>query len=134
MCHNEAMTIAEAPKRVLTRLEEERNIWMATTRPDGRPHLTPIWFIWHNSLIYICVKPTSVKARNLAKNPATALSLEDGSDVVICEGTAELMPAPWSAELKAKFKAKYDWDIDTDKEYGHVLAITPKKWLSWSPD
>ena len=128
------MTIAEAPAGAHTRLEKERNIWMATTRPDGRPHLTPIWFIWHEGLIYICIQPTSVKARNLAHNPGAALSLEDGSNVVICEGRAEHIPAPWADALKAKFKAKYDWDIDTDKEYGHVLAITPKKWLSWSPD
>ena len=123
------MIPAKAPARLL----QERNIWLATTRPDGRPHLTPIWFIWQEQKIYICMKPDSVKARNLAANSAVALSLEDGSDVTICEGTAEFVPAPWTPELIAAFKSKYDWQIDTDKEYGHVIAISPKKWLSWEP-
>ena len=30
----------------LQRLETEAIIWLATVRSDGRPHLTPIWFVW----------------------------------------------------------------------------------------
>ena len=27
----------------LERLEKARNYWVATTRPDGRPHTVPVW-------------------------------------------------------------------------------------------
>lgn len=29
--------------RVVERLEREWNFWLSTTRPDGRPHVTPLW-------------------------------------------------------------------------------------------
>ena len=28
------------------RLRTEANVWLATMRPDGRPHVSPIWFVW----------------------------------------------------------------------------------------
>ena len=116
------------------RLNEERNIWMATVRPDGRPHLVPIWFVWLNNLIYIGMEPGSVKANNLAKNPKIALSLEDGSDVVICEGTAVTLHQPYSDELLALFKSKYGWDMIGDPVHNLFFEITPNKWLGWESE
>ncbi len=115
----------------LKRLETERNIWVATVRADTRPHLVPVWFAWHNEKVYFCIQCESVKARNLQKNPQIALSLEDGSKVVICEGTTTLIPSPWSEEIAAIFQKKYDWNIYTDEEYNCLLEVTPKKWLTW---
>lgn len=114
------------------RLQTERNIWMATVRSDGRPHLVPVWFVWQNGRFYIGMQPASVKARNLAHNPHIALSLEDGTNVVICEGTAVVIPTPYPPAIINQFKAKYDWDISTDREYGHLIGITPAKWLTWT--
>ena len=115
----------------LTRLETERNIWLATVRANGRPHLVPLWFAWHDSLIYICIKPDSVKARNLQQNPLVSLSLEDGSNVVICEGETAVTPTPYPPTVIAIFQQKYNWNITTDTDYTQLIAITPHKWLSW---
>lgn len=115
----------------LARLEDERNIWMATMRPDGRPHLVPVWFVWHDEKITICIQPNSVKAKNLVQNANIALSLEDGSNVVICEGSAETVTPPYHPTILAEFKRKYDWDITTDADYRLVLTIIPTKWLVW---
>lgn len=114
-----------------SRLEKEANIWVATVRPDGRPHLTPVWFAWHDSRLYICIQPDGVKARNLGQNPAISLALENGSSPIICEGRAAAVPPPYPPELVAAFKAKYDWDISTDSEYNYLVEITPLKWLAW---
>ena len=32
------------PSKVHHRSETEANIWFATVRADGRPHLVPVWF------------------------------------------------------------------------------------------
>ena len=114
-----------------SRLEEERNIWFATMRPDGRPHLVPLWFAWHNNLIYVCIQPNSVKAHNLQQNPRVSLSLEDGSNVVICEGETAVIPTPYPSPVIAIFQKKYDWNITTDADYTQLIAITPHKWLTW---
>ena len=113
------------------RLETERNIWFTTVRPDGRPHMVPIWFAWYDSKLYGCIKPDSVKAKNLVNNPNVALSLEDGSSVVICEGTATSVTKPWPADIQAIFKQKYDWDISTSADYSMLVEVTPQKWLTW---
>ncbi|MDG4794291.1 pyridoxamine 5'-phosphate oxidase family protein [Micromonospora sp. WMMD1082] len=31
---------------VLARLEGERVGWLCTLRPDGSPHLTPVWLLY----------------------------------------------------------------------------------------
>lgn len=103
------------------RLETARNIWLATVRPDGRPHLVPIWFVRVAGRWYICTGPASVKARNLQANPRVALALEDGDQPYVVEGRARLV-AP-SPAVAAAFQAKFDWDITADAEYGAVFEI-----------
>jgi hypothetical protein len=50
---------------------------------------------------------------------------------VICEGTAEPVPAPWPAEIVATFNQKYDWDISTEEQYILLIQVTAVKWLTW---
>ncbi|MEI6136703.1 MAG: pyridoxamine 5'-phosphate oxidase family protein [Chloroflexota bacterium] len=33
-------------ERALARLRTAMNYWIATTRPDGRPHAAPVWGVW----------------------------------------------------------------------------------------
>jgi nitroimidazol reductase NimA-like FMN-containing flavoprotein (pyridoxamine 5'-phosphate oxidase superfamily) len=114
------------------RLASEANIWLATTRSDGRPHLVPIWFVWHDEQFYILTILSSVKARNLLANSRASLALENGSQPLIAECTARLMEAPYSSELVQAFLRKYDWDITKDGEYNAMFALTPLKWLTWN--
>jgi PPOX class probable F420-dependent enzyme len=115
----------------LKRLDTEKNLWVATVRPDGRPHLTPVWFAWAGEMIYICITPKTVKARNIETNPQVSVSLEDGSKVVIGEGEAALVAEPWPPDVAAVFQRKYNWDIYTDEAYSVLVEIKPVKWLIW---
>src|SRR5438105_14936218 len=38
---------------VRQRMQDEQILWMATTRPDGRPHVAPVWFVWHEDRAYV---------------------------------------------------------------------------------
>ena len=113
------------------RLDSERNIWLATVRPDGRPHLIPIWFVWLHTRFYLCTGKASVKGRNLQANPNLVLALEDGSKPLIAEGTATLLDPPFAPELAAAFQAKYDWDMRHSDQYNMVVEVTPQRWLQW---
>lgn len=108
-----------------SRLATAKNIWVATVRPDGRPHLAPVWFVAMNRHWYFVTDPKSVKARNLHLNPKIALSLEDGDDPVVVEGEAG--PVQPSIEVIRLFKEKYDWDITTDSRYTQVFEVRVKK-------
>jgi PPOX class probable F420-dependent enzyme len=113
------------------RLLTEKNIWLATVRPDGRPHLVPIWFIWLNEKVYICTEGKSVKIKNIQANPRVSVALENGSQPAIGEGTAVILQPPYAGDIIAEFKHKYDWDITQDASYNVLVEITPAKWLKW---
>ena len=117
---------------VARRLRSESNIWVATARPGGRPHLTPTWFVLHGEELYICIDPGSVKARNLIANTRVALALEDGAAPIIVEGAVRpVEDSDRPQGVLDEFKRKYDWDILEDSQYNLLIAITPTKVLSW---
>jgi pyridoxamine 5'-phosphate oxidase-like protein len=76
------------------RLERSHNYWICTTRPDGRPHAMPVWGVWVEGALYFSTAPSSVKARNLGRNPALVVHLESGDECVILEGVAEQVLDP----------------------------------------
>lgn len=115
-----------------TRLHTAKNIWLATVRPGGRPHLVPIWFVWMDGEFYILTESSSVKARNLRANPRAVISLEDGSSPLIVECTARSVDRPYPASLVEAFQAKYEWNILTDGQYNGMFGFTPDKWLAWT--
>lgn len=115
----------------LKRLEQQQIIWLACVRPDGRPHLTPIWFVFHEDKIYISTDPNNVKVRNLKNNPHAALALEDGRHPIICEAKGRQLDPPYKAAIVTLFKIKYDWDITTEAQYSQLWEFAPTKWLSW---
>ena len=119
------------PLAVRQKLDIEKNIWVATVRPDGRPHLVPVWFAWYGGKLYLCIERGSVKGRNLAANPRVSLALENGSQPLIIEGQAADVPQPWPAGVLAIFKHKYEWDIVKDGQYDQLLEIDPERWLNW---
>jgi nitroimidazol reductase NimA-like FMN-containing flavoprotein (pyridoxamine 5'-phosphate oxidase superfamily) len=112
-------------------LATDQNIWVSTVRPNGRPHLTPVWFAYLDPRIYICIDPASVKARNLELNPRVVLALEDGLHPVICEGEASAVTRPYPEEVKDAFLRKYEWQIESESQYNYLVEIQPHKWLAW---
>lgn len=115
----------------IAKLESQQNIWFSSVRPDGRPHLAPVWFVWHEGKIYIGTDPKSVKSANTRSNAQVSLALEDGTHPLICEGTVLVVEKPWPDSLLAAFFKKYEWDLMKESQYNHVLEITPVNWLFW---
>ena len=118
-------TPALEPKIAL-RLQTEHNIWLATVRPNGTPHLVPIWFVWVAARLYVCTASDSVKARNLLANPRVAAALEDGGKPLVIEGQAHALGTVPPPVVEA-FQRKYDWDVTTDREYNLVIEIKPTR-------
>src|SRR4051794_40342977 len=116
---------------VRARMLKERTLWMATTRPDGRPHVAPIWFVWHEDKAYVMTG--GVKVANVRHNGFAALNTEDGIDVVIIEGTARIIPPddPLFSAAAKLFNDVYEWDISTSLDTNQLIEITPVKTLMW---
>lgn len=122
---------ARPPEGVAGRLAEARNLWVATVRPDGSPHLVPVWFAFHHGKFFFCIDPDSVKARNLRGNPIAALALEDGSSPVICRVIAKAHEGPLPEDVAAHFRHKYEWDLTQEEEYTLLIEAVPLRWLVW---
>ena len=92
------------------RLKSARVYFVATVRPDGRPHVMPVWGIWMDSAFHFCTSPTSRKVRNLAANPHCVVHIEPGEETVIVEGNAEEVKGreQWARFIET-YDLKYDW-------------------------
>ena len=76
------------------RLRGETIAWLGTVRPDGRPHLVPVWFYWDDQAFVILTQPETQKVRNVRRDPRVTIGLDDtnaGRDVVLLEGVASLV-------------------------------------------
>ena len=123
---------SEKPARLDTaRLRDEQNLWLATTRPDGRPHLTPIWFVYVDDRFYVCTSSKAVKARNVRASARASVALESGSQPVIVEGAARVLSRPYPPTVAAEFERKFDWDLDSEPEYDALIEVIPTRWLRW---
>jgi PPOX class probable F420-dependent enzyme len=54
-----------------------RTAKVATVMKDGQPHVMPVWFVLDGEEIVFTTEGTSVKGRNLQRDPRIALVVED---------------------------------------------------------
>jgi hypothetical protein len=78
---------------------------LATTGADGRPHAVYFGALWHDGDIYLVSGPGTRKSRNLAHNPACAVSVRlPGLDLVL-EGEAHrVTDRPTLEALAARYR------------------------------
>ncbi len=58
-------------------LQEVHVAHMVTVRPDGRPHVAPVWFLEEDGQAFVMADTNAVKVRNVRRNPDVALSIAD---------------------------------------------------------
>jgi nitroimidazol reductase NimA-like FMN-containing flavoprotein (pyridoxamine 5'-phosphate oxidase superfamily) len=96
------------------RLNKSRQYWIATTRPDKRPHVMVVWALWLDGALYFSTGSKSRKARNLAKNPHCTMCTEKADEAVILEGTVETEKnVERIREFLRLYEKKYKWDMSS---------------------
>ena len=111
------------------RMETSRNYWIASTRPDGRPHAAPVWGIWHLGDFYFSTGDASRKSRNLARNPTVGVHLESGDEAVILEGEVIAIRADdLLKSLDKVYKAKYGVSMTGP---GSVYRLNAQRAFAW---
>lgn len=108
-------------------------VWLATTRPDGRPHVVPVDGLWLDDAWYFGGSEQSVHVRNLRQNPAVVMHLADTMSVVIAEGQAEWVtpPATLARRLAAASKKKYGYAPAPDAYRAGTWCLRPRRVLAW---
>jgi pyridoxamine 5'-phosphate oxidase-like protein len=81
--------------------ETDLTFFVATVRPDGRPHSAGVGAIWVDDVLYFVGGPGTRRSRNLARNPACSVSVRlRGIDLVL-EGDAHRVTDPSTLESVA---------------------------------
>ncbi len=119
---------------VAARLRDARHYWLATVRPDGRPHVVPLDGLWLDGRWHFGGSPTTVKHRNLLANPNATLHLDDASSAVIVDGRCEIEkpPVEEARRLVAASEAKYGYAVPVDTYRQGVWALRPRRVLAWT--
>ncbi len=118
--------------QTLEQLSEQTVVWCATVRPDGSPHLTPVWFVFVEDVWWIGAAKSSSKVRNLRRDDHVTLALGDGVDPVVAEGRASIIESTFPDEVVALFAEKYrGWDVRSTEPDGPrvLLVVTVERWL-----
>ena len=123
------------------RLRSAKHFWMATTRPDGRPHVVPRWGVWMDGRFWYDGAVDTIHVKNLNQNPECVLHLEDGREAVIVEGRSEAATPPdleLGTRLAAEISAKYGElgyspqpDAWQGPDASGLRVFTPVKAMAW---
>jgi hypothetical protein len=59
-------------------LQAPRHAVIGVNRPDGPPHLSPVWYLYEDSLFTISITTATVKYRLLRRDPRVSLCIDGG--------------------------------------------------------
>jgi general stress protein 26 len=70
------------------RLEGAMFYWLATVRPDGRPHVMPLLGVWVDGTLHFVAGATTRKARNLRRDSHCVITADSQGLHLVLEGEA----------------------------------------------
>jgi len=125
-------------------LAGERTCRVATIAPSG-PHVTPLWFVWDGTALWLHSVVASQRWTDLRRDPRVAVGVDAGEGYtelrgVELAGRAEAVgevprgtaPDPVLAPVEALFARKYlgSEQFASDGRHGW-LRVVPDKITSW---
>lgn len=117
------------------RMLAAKHYWVSTVSADDRPHATPVDGLWLDGQLYFGGSVATRRHRNLLKNPAVCIHLEEAMDVLILHGDVEELRAPemdLTVRLAEASKQKYGYGPSPeDFGKGGVWVFRPRVVLAW---
>lgn len=114
---------------IRARLDDELVVWMTTVNAAGQPQASPVWFLVQGGSIVVYSLGQTPRTRNIAADPRVSLNLNStrsGGEVVIIEGTAEIVPDGLPAHETPEYVAKYETAMED-------LGMTPESFSAGYP-
>ncbi|WP_215451089.1 pyridoxamine 5'-phosphate oxidase family protein [Streptomyces sp. ATCC 21386] len=126
-------------------LSTQRTCRVATVGSDGAPHVTPLWFVWDGTALWLYSITRSKRWSVLRRDPRVAVVVDAGEEYgelrgVELSGTVDLVgevprtgePVPELVEVERLF-ARKNFGIDEMPHDGrHAwLRLTPEAVASW---
>jgi hypothetical protein len=83
--------------------------FLATVRPDGRPHVAGVGALWVDDRFYFVSGPRTRKSRNLAHRPDCVISVRLATLDLVVEGTAAKVTDQATLQRLAGLYASQGW-------------------------
>jgi PPOX class probable F420-dependent enzyme len=132
----------------MTRAETEQFLALpliahfVTTRADGSPHAVPVWYAFVEGRFYVFTPTTSLKIRNIKRNPRLTLSIASHDQpyrYVVANGVAEII-AEGVTERAVSIATRYEGPEGGVKYVANLLvnweltliAMTPISMAEWA--
>jgi nitroimidazol reductase NimA-like FMN-containing flavoprotein (pyridoxamine 5'-phosphate oxidase superfamily) len=125
-------------------LAEARTVRVATVGSTGRPHVTPLWFLWWDGSLWLTTLTRSRRWAHLTQHPEVAAVIDAGDAYdelrgVEISGRAEPVgeaprgsaPHPVLDAVEPRFAAKYGAEPYTPDGRHAWVAIRPASIVSW---
>lgn len=114
-----------------------RTAILATVRPDGRPHVAPVWFDLDGEDLIFMTGESTVKGRNIQNNPQVSLCIDDEKPpfhFVLFNGTARMTGGDpdmlhWSTSIGSRYMG-----AELGEEYGRRNAVEGELLVRVRPD
>jgi PPOX class probable F420-dependent enzyme len=126
-------------RRFLT--ERPRTMKLATVRPDGRPHVTPVWFVLDGDTVVFTTGERYIKGQDMRRDPRVCLCVDDETPpfaYVMIEGAAALSDdldelLVWATRIGGKYMG-----ADQAEPFGRrnavpgelLVRVTPTKIIA----
>ena len=137
--------ISRSPKGMLSWddalriLATGRYVWLATTDPDGGPHLVQQWGVWVDDALYFEGSDRTRWARNLARDPRLAFGTQAvdravyGNAVVdVIRGVEPELAARIAKQYVAKYGRAFDYRPKPEQyTHGYVFRARPTKLIAF---
>ncbi|WP_238431549.1 pyridoxamine 5'-phosphate oxidase family protein [Streptomyces cavernae] len=126
-------------------LATQRTCRVATVSEDGDPHVSPLWFIWDGTSLWLYSTTRSKRWAELRRDPRVAVAIDAGEEYgelrgVELSGTVEFVgetprtgtPDPELQPLERLFARKNFGLEEMPHDGRHAwLRLTPKTIASW---
>lgn len=118
-------------------LVSARHYWLASTRPDGRPHVVPRDGVWVDDALYYGGSPQTIHYRNVSHNNNVSMHVGDGWTAVIVEGTVTTMTPDRDLAVRlaagSQKYAELGYAQDADAYRSRPLsALRARRVLAWT--
>ena len=124
-------------------LKAPRHAIVGTTRADGSPQLSPVWYVYDGGRLYISVGAGTAKHHNLRRDPRVSVCIDGchpDTRAVMIYGTAQVVEDDESliGEMRWRIIRQYYETEEEARRYADevrdfasvLLIITPHKIIS----
>ena len=125
-----------SPSALESFLAEPRNVIVAGIRKDGRPHLSPNWFLWDGEKFYVSTTRKRAKYHIFRRDPRAELVVDDatGFRYVRVAATAEIREdVTANLSLFRAIREKHGRATPSDDELAAGLIAEDRILLVFTP-